>query len=85
MTKVTTGTVISAAKQWWLKVNTKAVRTLGSDGATYPYVIKVEYSVNATAYTKYKWLHAGNPVPSVGTAVKVSYEEDKPSKAKVLL
>ena len=37
----TTGTVVSVARQWWLKVNTKPIRTGPSDGTVFPHIIKV--------------------------------------------
>ena len=80
----TMGTVVSAARQWWLKVNTKPVRTGPSDGAVFPHIIKVTYTADGAAYSKRKWIGAGNPVPGIGTAVKVIYDEEKPSKAKIL-
>ncbi len=78
------GTVISVAKQWWLKVNTKAVRLGPLDGATFPHIIKVQYVVGENTYTKRKWIGAGQPVPTIGSTVTVRYCADKPSKAKVL-
>lgn len=84
MEKETMGTVISVAKQWWLKVNTKPVRMHALDGAVFPHVIKVKYTVNGTDYTKRKWIHAGHPVPSTGSAVKILYCADKPARVKVL-
>jgi len=84
MNKETVGTVISAAKQWWLKINTKPVRMHSLDGAIFPYIIKVKYTVDGKEYTQRKWIRAGNPVPSVGSSAVVLYSENKPSKAKVL-
>ena len=80
----TKGTVISVAKQWWLKVNTKPIRTGPLDGATFPHIIKVQYVVGENTYTKRKWIGAGKPVPAVGSNLTVLYCADKPSKAKVL-
>lgn len=80
----TTGTVLSAARQWWLKVNTKAVRFGPMDGATFPYIIKVRYTVDGVDYIKRKWIAAGAYVPFEGSAVKVLYEQGKPAKAQIL-
>ena len=80
----TEGTVISVKKQWWLKVNTKPVRMDSFDGAVFPYIIKVKYTVDGKEFFKRKWIHAGKPVPAVGSSAKVLYSEIKPSKAKVL-
>ena len=84
MHKETEGTVLSASRQWWLKVNTKAVRMHPMDGAVFPYIIKVGYSVEGREYIKRKWIGAGLPVPAVGSRVKVSYLPEKPGKAKIL-
>ena len=82
--KETKGTVISVAKQWWFKVNRKAVRAHALDGATFPHIIKVQYMVGENTYTKRKWIGAGQPVPAVGSDLTVLYCSDKPNKAKVL-
>ena len=84
MDRETTGTVVSAAKQWWLKVNTKPIRTHALDGATFPYIIKVRYTADGVEYFKRKWIGVGKPVPAVGSSVKVLYSAEKPDKAKVI-
>jgi len=84
MDQETIGTVISVAKQWWLKVNTKPIRMHALDGAVFPHIIKVKYTVGGKNYIKRKWVRAGSFVPSTGSSVKVIYSENKPSKAKVL-
>ena len=84
MDKETVGTVLSVAKQWWLKVNTKPIRMGPLDGATFPHNIKVQYTVGGDTYTKRKWIGAGKPVPAVGSKLIVLYCADKPSKAKIL-
>ncbi|MDO4740120.1 MAG: sugar ABC transporter permease [Eubacteriales bacterium] len=84
MNMETTGVVVSAARQWWLKINTKPVRLGTMDGAVFPYIIKVEYTVDGVKYAKRKWIGAGKAVPAVGSAVQVRYAQEKPSRAKVL-
>ena len=84
MDKETMGTVLSVAKQWWLKVNRKPVRIGTMDGAKFPHIIKVQYDVDGNTYTKRKWIGAGKTVPAIGSKIKVIYCSDKPSKAKVL-
>lgn len=81
----TTGTVISVVKQWWLKVNTKSVRLHSSDGAAFPYVIKVKYVVDGKEYICRRWISVGHQVPDKGTVIKVIYRADKPAKAKVAI
>ena len=43
-----------------------------------------EHTADGTEFTKRKWIGAGSPVPGIGTAVKVIYDEEKPSKAKII-
>lgn len=76
-------TVVSAAKQWWLKINTKPVRTHALDGAIFPHVVKVKYTVEGKDYSCRKWIAAGSRVPAVGDSLRVIYSEDKPSKGKI--
>ena len=84
MNKETKGKVISVSRQWWLKVNTKAVRLHAMDGATFPHIIKVSYTVDGIEYIKRKWIRAGEAVPAVGSSVKLVYSESKPSKADII-
>ena len=84
MDKETTGTVVSVAKQWWLKVNTTPVRMGPLDGAAFPHIIKVQYTVDGNTYTKKKWFGAGEAVPAVGSEVTVLYRFDKPGRAMIL-
>ena len=81
--KETVGTVISARTQWWLKINTKPVRTHAMDGAVFPAILKVRYTVNGQVYTKRKWIPAGERVPAVGSTLAVLYDPQKPGKAKL--
>lgn len=80
----TIGTVISAARQWWLKVNTKPVRMGAMDGATFPYIIGIRYTVDGKDYIKRQWIGAGKPVPGVGSSVKMVYDAEKPAKARMM-
>ena len=84
MDKQTAGTVVATTQQWWLKVNRKPIRMHALDGAEFPYIIKIEYTVDGKAYRKRKWISAGKPVPKVGSNVQVMYNSEKPSKAKIL-
>ena len=84
MTKETTGVVTSIKKQWWLKVNTKPFRMHALDGAVFPYIITVKYTVGEKEYKKKKWVRAGYPVPELNSNVYVSYDENKPKKSKIM-
>ena len=83
MEKWTTGAVISVKKQWWLKVNTKPVRMHTLDGATFPHIVTVKYTVDGNEIIKKKWLKACVTPPSVNEQVTVVYREDKPSKFRL--
>lgn len=84
MNSQTLGTVISVKKQWWFKVNTKNFRRNSLDGATFPHIIKVSYTVNGKEFIKRKWVSAGFPVPPTGSAVTVAYCDENPKKSKIL-
>ena len=80
---MTTGTVVSVKKQWWLKINTKAVRAGALDGAMFPYVITVKYLVEGKEYVKRKWVMRKDYEPMVGDPVRVIYDDMKPEKIKL--
>lgn len=85
MEKETTGTVISAVRQWWLKINRRVGRLHGMDGAEFPYLVSVRYAVDGKTYTCRQFVGAGGYVPGVGSAVRVLYRADKPSRARLAL
>ena len=91
MQKRTVGTIVSAKKQWWLKVNTKAIRKGPLDGATFPYIAKIKYTIDGTEYVKNKWIGAKNkwigagcPAPVEGETVQLVYDEAKPGSVKIV-
>ncbi len=79
----TTGTIISVKKQWWFKFNTKAVRLHPLDGAVFPHIIKVKYTVDGREYIKSKWLGVSSVAPCRGDMVTVWYQPDKPAKCRL--
>ena len=85
MNNQTDGIVASVKKQWWLKVNKKAFRWGPMDGAAFPHIITVKYTVDGKEYTKKAWINAGSPVPEEGSTVPVMYSAEQPSEAKVVL
>ncbi len=40
--------------------------------------------IPGTAYSKRRWIGAGNSVPGIGTDVMVIYDGEKPSKGKIV-
>ena len=85
MEKETMGTVISVTKQKRERVEPKQARVHAMDGAAFPHTIKVKYTIDGKDYICRKWIGAGNKVPDKGTTIKVTYCEDKPSKARIEL
>ena len=63
----------------------KPARAHAMDGAAFPHTIKVKYTIDGKDYICRKWIGAGNKVPDKGTTIKVTYYEDKPSKARIEL
>jgi len=84
MDQQTMGIVTAVKKQWWLKINTKALRSSPGDGAAFPYIIHVTYTVDGRGYVKKQWLSPGKAVPPVGSSVTVSYSAADPGKAEIL-
>jgi hypothetical protein len=74
------GTIIDAKKIWWLKINKKQLRMTPADGATFPYLLKVKYTLNNLDYEKKKMVYCGNENINVGEKVIVTYDEEKLSK-----
>ncbi len=73
------GKAIKVNKLWWLKINKKIFRTTPVDGATFPYIIRIEYNINDKRYEKSKFIYWGNEGVNVGDTVVVTYEQSNPS------
>ena len=74
------GKIIKINKLWWLKINKKSFRTTPLDGATFPYKVKIEYSVNNKKYRKSKIIYWGNDSVNVEDSVVVTYKQNNPLK-----
>ena len=86
MKKQASGVVISVTTHYWLKINTKAVRTSALDGAIFPHTVTAEYTVDGQSYKARRWLAPSALVPAAeGSRVSVEYEESKPHRGKILL
>ena len=83
MESKTIGIILSVKKQWWLKVNTKPIRKHALDGATFPHIVTVKYTVEGNEIIKKKWLKACITPPSVNDQVAVIYRTDKPTKFRL--
>ena len=85
MENKTTGIILSVKKQWWLKINTKPIRKHALDGATFPHIVTVKYTVDGNEIVKKKWLKSFVTPPNVNEQVTVVYREDKPTKFRLEL
>lgn len=74
------GEIIKTHKLWWIKINSKPIRTSPLDGATFPYKIKVRYSVDNIVYEKSKFVYWKNEEINVGDKLIVIYNRKNPSK-----
>ena len=79
------GHVTAVKKCWWLKVNTKPVRTSMWDGAKFPHIAEFTYEADGKAYTGRRWVSYEDVPPAVGKAVRVYYDSKDPRKYAVKL
>ena len=76
----TEGTITSLKKCWWLKINTKPVRSHSLDGAVFPYIINFKYNVKNTEYRGKKFIGINTMGLSTGQKITVYYNKDRPRK-----
>ena len=79
------GTVISVTKQWWLKVIVNLPAFMLWMAQPFRILSRSNIRLTAKITSAGKWIGAGNKVPDKGTTIKVTYCEDKPSKARIEL
>ena len=79
----TTGVITSTVKLWMIKINNKPIRTHALDGAAFPYIVKVKYTVDGKEYVKRKFVGTYSTCPKEGNSVTVNYQDDVPSKCKL--
>lgn len=76
----TQGIITSLKECWWLKINTKPVRTDSFDGAVFPYTIKFKYSVNNTEYKGKKFIGLNTRGLKAGEKITVYYDKEHPHR-----
>ena len=81
----TEGTVTKVTTCYWLKVNTKAIRTSIGDGAKYPHVIHFTYQVHGQTYSGKRYVNWNLRYPVQGEKLTVHYETAAPEKYAALL
>lgn len=77
------GTVTDLKKCWWLKINTKPVRSHSLDGAVFPYTVHFKYNVNGTEYKGKKFIGLNTRGLNAGGKLTVYYDGSHPSKHAV--
>lgn len=81
----TQGKIEKVSKWWWLKVNSKAIRMNGLDGALFPHLITFTYFVNGKKYKKTKYIGLRENLIGIFGTVDVFYDKDKPSRCVIHL
>ena len=81
----TTGKILKVHKCWWLKVNKSSVRINVLDGALFPHLMTVSYSVNGKKYKKTKFIGLRENLIGIFGTVDVFYDKDKPSRCTIKL
>ena len=77
--KKVTATVTEIKVCWWLKINTKPVRTNTWDGAVFPHMVHFEYEVNGKTYTGMRYWSWRLTPPARGAAIEIRYDPDDPA------
>ncbi|MCD7950071.1 MAG: sugar ABC transporter permease [Erysipelotrichaceae bacterium] len=80
----TTGIIIAINKLWWLRINTKALKAMDMHSSKYPHIIKIKYHVNGKEYIKRQYIGILNNIPDVGSTIQIIYDENNPSKIKII-
>ena len=81
----TEGTVTEVKTCYWLKVNTKPVRTHAGDGALFPHIIHFTYSVDGQAYNGKRYVNWNKRCPVKDEKLIVYFEKNNPSKYAIIV
>ena len=81
----TEGKVTEVKTCWWLKVNTKPVRTSMMDGAVFPHIIHFSYTVHGETYRGKRYVNWNKRCPEKGEKLTVYYEKEAPAKFAVIV
>lgn len=79
----TAGKIEKVRRCWWLKVNTKPVRSTHMDGAVFPHLMTVSYCVNGKKYKKTKYIGLREDLIGIFGTVTVFYDKNKPSRCAI--
>jgi len=81
----TKGVVTEVKTCWWLKINTKPIRTHMMDGAVFPHVIHFTYTVSGQTYRGKRYVNWNRRCPEKGEKLIVHYEKENPAKYAVIV
>lgn len=76
----TEGTVTAVKTWWFVKVNTKPVRAIGTDGARYPHRISFVYRAGGGEYQGSRILSPSIDAPAKGDKITVYYDPSNPHR-----
>jgi len=77
------GTVTEVKTCWWLKVNTKPVRTHSMDGAAFPHIIHFVYKVDGIEYKGSRYVNWNVRCPQTRERITVYFDKTNPAKYAV--
>lgn len=77
---VAEGIITGMKKCWWIKINTKPIRSDFLDGAVFPYTIFFKYSVNGTEYSGRKFIGLNTRGLNPGAKITVYYDGSHPAR-----
>ena len=77
------GTVTHVQKCWWIKINTKPVRSHALDGAVFPHIVTYEYGVSGKSYCGRQMISAYARCPHVGESVQVFLDPAHPENSTI--
>lgn len=81
----TEGVITEVKICWWLKINTKPVRTHMMDGAVFPHIIHFTYTVGGQTYQGKRYVHYNKRCPEKGEKLTIYYEWEDPAKYAVIV
>ena len=79
----TKGKVTAVKTCWWIKINTKPVRSHALDGAVFPHIITFSYQVSGRDYIGRRYISCEHRCPQKGEVITVYYDKDAPVKYAV--
>jgi len=79
------GNVVGVQKCWWIKINTKPIRSHALDGALFPHIITYEYDVSGNKYCGKQMISAYARCPQKYESIQVFYDPARPEKSAIRL